>query len=65
MVAISLSGIKIGSTYTFQVRDLQYARGAHGEVHAYPPFTVTDGGEDDLDGNANGQIVTGLARSPP
>jgi DNA-binding NarL/FixJ family response regulator len=58
IVAISLSGIKTGSTYTFQVRDLQYAPGANGKVHAYTPFTVTDGGEGDLDGNPNGQIVT-------
>jgi DNA-binding NarL/FixJ family response regulator len=58
IVAISLSGIKSGSTYTFQVRDLQYAPGANGEVDAYTPFIVTDGGQGDLDGNANGQIVT-------
>jgi len=58
IVAISLSGIKIGSTYTFQVRDLPYAPSANGEVDAYKPFTVTDGGEGDLDGNRNGQIVT-------
>jgi len=57
-VAISLSGIKIGSTYTFQVRDLPYAPSANGEVYAYKPFTVTDGGEGDLDSNRNGQIVT-------
>jgi len=58
IVAISLSGIKIGSTYTFQVRHLPYAPSANGEVHASKPFTVTDGGEGDLDGNRNGQIVT-------
>jgi len=58
IVAISLSGIKTGSTYTFQVRDLQYAPGANGKVNAHPPFTVTDGGPGDLDGNPNGQIVT-------
>jgi DNA-binding CsgD family transcriptional regulator len=58
IVAISLSGIKTGSSYTFQVRGLPYAPGANGEVHAHKPFTVTDGGEGDLDGKANGQIVT-------
>jgi len=58
IVAISLSGIKIGSTYMFHVRDLLYAPSANGEVDAHKPFTVTDGGEGDLDGNRNGQIVT-------
>jgi DNA-binding CsgD family transcriptional regulator len=58
IVAIRLSNIKIGSTYMFQVWDLLYAPGANGEVDAYKPFTVTDGGEGDLDGKANGQIVT-------
>jgi two-component system, NarL family, nitrate/nitrite response regulator NarL len=58
IVAISLSGIKTGSTYTFQVRDLPYAPGANGDVDAYESFTVTDGGEGDLDGKPNGQIVT-------
>src|SRR5262249_28584364 len=58
IVAISLRGIKIGSTYTFQVWVLPYAPSANGEVDAYNPFTVTDGGEGDLDGNPNGQTVT-------
>src|SRR5215467_4518502 len=49
MVAISLSGIKAGSTYTIQIR---------GRVDVYKPFTVTDGGEGDLDRRANGQIVS-------
>src|SRR5260370_39489555 len=54
IVAISLSGIKTGSTYPFQGRDLQYAPGAHGAAHPYPPFTGTDGDEGDLAGNPNG-----------
>lgn len=58
IVAISLSGIKTGSTYMFQVRVLEYTPDANGGVHAYKPFTVTDGGEGDLDGTPNGQIVT-------
>jgi DNA-binding NarL/FixJ family response regulator len=58
IVAINLSGIKTGSTYTFRVRDLPYAPSANGEVDAYKPFTVTDGGESDLDREPNGQIVT-------
>ena len=57
-MAISLSGIKIGSTYMFHVRDLLYAPSANGEVDAHKPFTVTDGGKGDLDRRANGQIVT-------
>jgi two-component system, NarL family, nitrate/nitrite response regulator NarL len=58
IVAISLSGIKTGSTYTFQVRVLEYTPDANGRVHAHKPFTVTDGGEGDLDRTPNGQIVT-------
>ena len=58
MVAISLSGIKAGSTYTIQIQDPLSAPGADGRVDVYKPFTVTDGGKGDLDRRANGQIVT-------
>ena len=50
MVAISLSGIKTGSTYTIQIRDPLSAPGADGRVNVYTHFTVTDGGKGDLEG---------------
>jgi hypothetical protein len=58
MVAISLTGIKTGSTYTFRVQDPPPAPRADGRVDVCKPFTVTDGGKNDLDRKANGQIVT-------
>ncbi|TXL73706.1 hypothetical protein FHP25_20065 [Vineibacter terrae] len=57
-VTISLSGIKAGATYTFQIQDLPSDPGDNGKADIYKPFTVTDGGKGDLDGAANGQIVT-------
>jgi T1SS-143 domain-containing protein len=57
-VTSTLSGIKAGSTYTFQIQDLPSAPGDDGQADVYKPFTVTDGGKGDLDGKANGQIVT-------
>ncbi|HKU99819.1 MAG TPA: hypothetical protein VJR58_31275, partial [Vineibacter sp.] len=57
-VTVSLSGIKAGSTYTFQIQDLPSAPGDDGDADVYKPFSVTDGGKGDLDGKVNGQIVT-------
>ncbi|MBD2158600.1 DUF11 domain-containing protein [Leptolyngbya sp. FACHB-16] len=57
-VVIKASGYSPGSTITFNIADDPVAPGDDNETDIYSPFTATDGGIGDLDGIANGQIVT-------
>ena len=47
-----------GSTYTFQVQDAPSSPGDDADIDIYKPFAATDGGKGDLDGTANGEIVS-------
>jgi hypothetical protein len=58
IVTISLTGVDVGSTYTFHIRDLPSDPGDDGKANVYKTFVATDGGKGDLDGQANGEIVT-------
>jgi hypothetical protein len=56
---IAASDFAPGSTITFAIADLPSDRGDDGGApDVYPPWSVTDGGIGDLDGVANGQVVT-------
>ena len=57
-VNITLTGLATGASATFQVADLASDPGDDGDADIYQSFTVTDGGEGDLDGLANGVILT-------
>ena len=59
MVTITANGFKRKSTITFAIADLPSDRGDDGgSPDVYAPFSVTDGGIGDLDGQVNGQVVT-------
>jgi len=55
---ITASGFAVGSAVTFSIADDPNQPGDDGEADSYAPFTVGDGGADDLDGLANGEVVT-------
>ncbi|MEB3312151.1 MAG: hypothetical protein VKJ02_18140 [Snowella sp.] len=55
---ITASGFEVGSTIKFEIQDDPTDPGDDGEADVYPSFSITDGGEGDLDGVANGQVVT-------
>jgi uncharacterized repeat protein (TIGR01451 family) len=56
---ITASGLEAGETVQFAIADDPNAPGNDGDADVYAPFSVTDGGPGDIDGIANGQIVTG------
>src|SRR5262245_17437008 len=58
VVTITLVDITIGSTFTFHITDSPADPGDDGVANSYPTFSVVDGGAGDLDGIANGKIVT-------
>src|SRR5262245_33439757 len=58
VVTITLVDITIGSTFTFHITDSPADPGDDGVANSYPTFSVVDGGVGDLDGIANGKIVT-------
>ena len=55
---ITASGFRPGETITFTIADDPQDPGDDGDADLYQPFSVTDGGAGDLDGIANGQVVT-------
>ena len=55
---ITASGFAVGSAIEFAIADAPDQPGDDGEVDNYPPFAVTDGQDGDLDGVANGEVVT-------
>ena len=57
-VWITASDFTVGSTVRFSVADDPLDVGDDGDRDIYPSFEVTDGGEGDLDGEANGVIRT-------
>jgi hypothetical protein len=52
------TGFAPGSTLSFAVADDPTDPGDDGDADVYPSFEVTDGGDGDLDGEENGQVVT-------
>jgi uncharacterized repeat protein (TIGR01451 family) len=56
---ITASGLEAGATVEFAIADDPNAPGDDGDADVYSPFSVTDGGLGDIDGIANGRIVTG------
>ncbi|MFO0076735.1 MAG: hypothetical protein ACK531_10725, partial [Cyanobacteriota bacterium] len=56
-VTITASGFAQGSTIEFAIADDPSRPGDDGEVDVYMPFWVIDGGEGDLDGGTNGEVV--------
>ena len=59
LVTITASGFQEGTSLTFAIADLPTDRGDDGGApDVYAPFTVTDGGNGDLDGVRNGEVVT-------
>ncbi|MDJ0730787.1 MAG: hypothetical protein QNJ33_12415, partial [Crocosphaera sp.] len=57
-VTITASNFAPGSTILFEIADDPSDPGDDGDADVYPSFSVTDGGVGDLDGEANGTIVT-------
>jgi hypothetical protein len=57
-VVITASGFTPGSTIEFAVADDPSDPGGDGNADVYLPFSVKDGGTDDLDRAPNGQVVT-------
>ncbi len=57
-VTITARGFEAGSTITLAIADDPNDPGDDGDADVYQPFSITDGGEGDLDGVANGQIIT-------
>ncbi|NET15395.1 MAG: hypothetical protein F6K08_22450, partial [Okeania sp. SIO1H6] len=57
-MTITATGFELGSTIKFEIEDDPTDPGDDGDVDAYDPIEVTDGGEGDLDGTENGQVVT-------
>jgi hypothetical protein len=55
---ITATGFEVGSTIEFSIADDPDDPGDDGEADVYQPFSVTDGGEGDLDGVADGNITT-------
>ncbi|MFN5220772.1 MAG: hypothetical protein ACK5FE_07690, partial [Cyanobacteriota bacterium] len=55
---ITASGFQPGETITFSIADDPQDHGDDGDADLYQPFSVKDGGAGDLDGKANGQVVT-------
>ncbi|MCP9877596.1 hypothetical protein KBZ17_13395, partial [Cyanobium sp. A2C-AMD] len=55
---ISASGFRPGETITFAIADDPLDPGDDGDADAYAPFSITDGGEGDLDGQRNGKVTT-------
>ncbi len=55
---ITASGFRPGETITFTIADDPQDPGDDGDADLYQPFSVKDGGAGDLDGIANGQVVT-------
>ena len=58
MATITASGFALGSAIEFAIADDPDQPGEDGEVDNYPPFAITDGQDGDLDGVANGEVVT-------
>ncbi len=58
IATITASGFAAGASITFAIADLPSSPGSDGDADVYAPFTVTDGGAGDLDGLANGTVVT-------
>ncbi|HEY9610683.1 SdrD B-like domain-containing protein, partial [Allocoleopsis sp.] len=52
----TVTGVGEGETVQFDI--VETVAGDDGVLNTYQPFTVTDGGTGDLDGLANGEIVT-------
>jgi hypothetical protein len=57
-VVISASGFRPGETITFAIADDPLDPGDDGDADIYTPFSITDGGEGDLDGQRNGHVET-------
>jgi uncharacterized repeat protein (TIGR01451 family) len=57
-VTITASNFTPGSTILFEIADDKSDPGDDGDADVYEPFSVTDGGVRDLDGEANGTVVT-------
>ena len=53
----AVTGVASGSSVAFRVADVPSDPGINGIADVYAPFSVTDGGPDDLDGLANGIVV--------
>jgi hypothetical protein len=55
---ITASDFAVGSTIEFAIADDPNRPGDDGDADVYPPFSITDGGAGDLDGVANGEVIT-------
>ncbi|MDB5609049.1 MAG: cadherin-like/VCBS repeat-containing protein [Bradyrhizobium sp.] len=55
---LTVAGVSPGSSVSFQIVDLPSHPGINNIADVYAPFNVTDGGMGDVDGRANGAIVT-------
>ncbi len=53
----TVTGVTEGGTVTFGVADDPADPGDDGDADIYPSFAIVDGGEGDLDGEANGSIT--------
>jgi len=56
-VEITVTGVTVGGTVTFNIEDDPLDPGDDGDADIYEPFTIVDGGEGDLDGLVNGSIT--------
>jgi len=56
-VLITASGFQPGDTISFAIADDPSDPGDDGDADVYAPFSVTDGGIGDLDGEVNGTVV--------
>ncbi|MBK9078705.1 MAG: hypothetical protein IPL91_06005 [Hyphomicrobium sp.] len=57
-VTLTISGVTAGGSVTIAIADDVSDPGDDGDADTYSAFTATDGGAGDLDGIANGTIVT-------
>jgi hypothetical protein len=55
---VTATGFESGSTIEFAIQEDPNRPGDDGIANIYKPFSVTDGGEGDLDGVADGNITT-------